>query len=163
MNLYVSNLAYALTDDELAEAFGQFGTVSSARVVLDRETGRSRGFGFVEMPDDTEARAAIDGMNNASLGGRPLKVVEARPREERPPRPPREGGGGGGGRPWQAQGRPERRSGGGGGGYGGGGGGGRDWDDDRGGGRRDGGKPRRSFDDGGGRRRGGRDFGDDEF
>ncbi len=157
MNLYVSNLAYALTDDELVEAFGQFGTVSSARVVLDRETGRSRGFGFVEMPNDDEARAAIDGMNNASLGGRPLKVVEARPREERPARPPREGGGG---RPWQGQGRPERR-GGGGGGYGGGGGGERDWGDDR-GGRREGGKPRRGYDDGG-RRRGGRDFGDEGF
>lgn len=133
MNLYVSNLAYALTDHELAEAFGQFGNVASARVVLDRETGRSRGFGFVDMPDDNEARAAIDGMNNASLAGRPLKVVEARPREERP-RPPR-GGGGGGGRDWG----DDRR---------GGGGGGRDWGDDRrggggGGGRRDGGRRRR--------------------
>lgn len=148
MNLYVSNLAYALTDDELTEAFGTFGAVSSARVVLDRESGRSRGFGFVEMPNDDEARAAIDGMNNASLGGRPLKVVEARPREERPQRPPREGGGGG--RPWKDQGRQERR--------GGGGGGGDPWDDR--GPRRDGGRKRGTYDDGGGRRRGGRDFDD---
>ena len=149
MNLYVSNLAYALTDDELAEAFGAFGSVSSARVVLDRESGRSRGFGFVEMPNDDEARSAIDGMNNASLAGRPLKVVEARPREERHPRPPREGGGGGGGRPWQGQQRQERR--------GGGGGDGDPWDDR--GPRRDGGRKRGGYDDGGGRRRGGgRDF-----
>lgn len=108
MNLYVSNLSYNLTDNELREAFERFGAVTHARIILDRETGRSRGFAFVEMPNDDEARAAINGLNNTELSGRPLKVVEARPREERP-YTPRPGGGGGGG-----------AGGGGGGGYGGG-------------------------------------------
>jgi cold-inducible RNA-binding protein len=107
MNLYVSNLAYTLTDEELQNEFAAYGTVAHARVVKDRETGRSRGFGFVDMPNDDEARAAMDGLNNAAVGGRPLKVVEARPKEERPqrpggPPPPRSGGGGdrrGGGPP----------------------------------------------------------------
>ena len=84
MNLYVSNLAYTLTDEELLSEFAAYGTVAHARVVKDRETGRSRGFGFVDMPNDDEARAAMEGLNNAAVAGRPLKVVEARPKEERP-------------------------------------------------------------------------------
>jgi cold-inducible RNA-binding protein len=107
--LYVGNLAYSVRDDSLQAAFAQFGTVTSAKVMMDRETGRSKGFGFVEMGSDAEAQAAINGMNGQALDGRPLVVNEARPREERP------GGFGGGG---------GSRSGGGGGGYGGGGGGG---------------------------------------
>jgi len=106
--LYVGNLAYSVRDDSLQAAFAQFGTVTSAKVMMDRETGRSKGFGFVEMGSDAEAQAAINGMNGQALDGRPLVVNEARPREERP------GGFGGGG---------GSRSGGGGGGYGGGGGG----------------------------------------
>jgi hypothetical protein len=111
--LYVGNLAYGVRDDELQQAFAQFGTVNSAKVMMDRDTGRSKGFGFVEMGSDAEAQAAIEGMNGQSLSGRAIVVNEARPREERPGgfRGPYGGGGGGG------------RSGGGGGGYGGGGGG----------------------------------------
>ena len=75
MNLYVSNLSYTLTDNELREAFERFGAVTHARIILDRETGRSRGFAFVEMPNDDEARAAINGLNSTELSGRPLKVV----------------------------------------------------------------------------------------
>jgi hypothetical protein len=123
--LYVGNLAYSVRDESLQESFSQFGTVTSAKVMMDRETGRSKGFGFVEMSSDPEAQAAINGMNGQPLEGRPLVVNEARPREERPggfsgaPRSPyggggRSGGGGGGG----------GYGGGGGGGYGGGGGGG---------------------------------------
>ncbi len=89
--LYVGNLAFATTSDELQDAFGEFGTVSSATVITDRETGRSRGFGFVEMEDGAEQ--AIEAMNGKELGGRTLNVNEARPREDR-----RGGGGGGGGR-----------------------------------------------------------------
>lgn len=107
--LYVGNLAYSVRDDSLQQAFGQFGTVTSAKVMMDRETGRSKGFGFVEMGSDAEAQAAVNGMNGQALEGRAIVVNEARPREERP------GGFGGGG---------GGRSGGGGGGYGGGGGGG---------------------------------------
>jgi hypothetical protein len=125
--LYVGNLAYSVRDDSLQESFSQFGTVTSAKVMMDRETGRSKGFGFVEMSSDPEAQAAINGMNGQPLEGRPLVVNEARPREERPggfsgaPRSPyggggRSGGGGGGGY--------GGGGGGGGGGYGGGGGGG---------------------------------------
>lgn len=119
MNLYVSNLSYDMTDVELREAFERFGLVSHARIILDRDTGRSRGFAFVEMANDDEARAAINGLNNVEQGGRPLKVVEARPREERPftPRPGGGGGSGGGGGGYSG-------GGGGGGGYKGGGGGG---------------------------------------
>jgi len=111
--LYVGNLAYGVRDDELQQAFGQFGTVTSAKVMMDRDTGRSKGFGFVEMGSDAEAQAAIEGMNGQSLSGRDIVVNEARPREERPGgfRGPYGGGGGGG-------------AGGGGGGYGGGGSGG---------------------------------------
>jgi len=118
--LYVGNLAYSVRDDDLQQAFAQFGTVSSAKVMMDRDTGRSKGFGFVEMGSDAEAQSAINGMNGQALDGRALVVNEARPREERP------GGfgGGGGGRSGGGGfgGGGGGRSGGGG-GYGGGGGG----------------------------------------
>jgi RNA recognition motif-containing protein len=107
--LYVGNLAYSIRDDDLQQAFAQFGTVASAKVMMDRDTGRSKGFGFVEMGSDAEAQSAINGMNGQALDGRALVVNEARPREERPG-----GFGGGGGRTGGF---------GGGGGYGGGGGG----------------------------------------
>lgn len=93
MNLYVSNLSYSMNDSELRAAFEAYGTVSSARVITDRDSGRSRGFGFVEMPVETEALAAINGLNNQPVGGRPIKVVEARPKEERPRRDFDNGGG----------------------------------------------------------------------
>ncbi len=115
--LYVGNLPYSVRDGDLEQAFGAFGAVTSAKVMMERDTGRSKGFGFVEMGSDAEAQAAIEGMNGQSLGGRNVVVNEARPMEARPPRT---GGGGFGG--------PR----GGGGGYGGGGGG-------YGGGRREGG------------------------
>ena len=102
--LYVGNLSYNVRDDDLQQAFAQYGSVSSAKVMMDRDTGRSKGFGFVEMGSDAEAQSAINGMNGQSLDGRAIVVNEARPREERP------GGFGGGGRT-------------GGGGFGGGGGG----------------------------------------
>ena len=117
--LYVGNLAYSVRDESLQTAFGQFGTVTSAKVMMDRETGRSKGFGFVEMGSDAEAQAAINGMNGQALDGRPLVVNEARPREERPGG---FGGGGGGGRSGGGGGYGGGSSGGGG-GYGGGGGG----------------------------------------
>ena len=107
--LYVGNLSYSIRDNDLEQAFGEFGAVTSAKVMMERETGRSKGFGFVEMGTDAEALAAIEGMNGHSLDGRALTVNEARPMEPRPA-----GGGFGGG----------RSGGGGGGGYGGGGGGG---------------------------------------
>jgi RNA recognition motif-containing protein len=87
MNIYVGNLAYSVTDDDLREAFAEFGEVSRANVIMDRDTGRSKGFGFVEMPDDGQAEAAISGLNQKPLGGRPIRVNEARPREDRPRRP----------------------------------------------------------------------------
>ena len=120
--LYVGNLPYSVRDSDLEQAFGQFGAVTSAKVMMERDTGRSKGFGFVEMGSDAEAQAAIEGMNGQPLGGRSLVVNEARPMEAR--RPPRTGGFGGGG-----------------GGYGGGGGGGgrREGGGGYGGGRRDGG------------------------
>jgi cold-inducible RNA-binding protein len=108
--LYVGNLPYTVRDEDLQQSFSAFGSVNSAKVMMERDTGRSKGFGFVEMGSDAEAQAAIQGMNGQSLGGRSLVVNEARPME---PRPPRSGGGGFGG------GRRE-------GGYGGGGGGGGD-------------------------------------
>ena len=114
--LYVGNLPYSVRDDDLQQAFSAFGQVTSAKVMMERDTGRSKGFGFVEMGSDAEAQAAIEGMHGQALGGRNVVVNEARPME---PRPPRSGGFGG----------PR----GGGGGYGGGGGGG------YGGGRREGG------------------------
>lgn len=89
MNIYVGNLAWGTGDDELRNAFEAFGEVSSAKVIMDRETGRSRGFGFVEMSDDNAAKQAIDGMNNKDLGGRTLRVNEARPRDDRPRGPRR--------------------------------------------------------------------------
>ena len=105
--LYVGNLSYNIRDDDLQQAFAQYGTVNSAKVMMDRDTGRSKGFGFVEMGSDPEAQAAINAMNGQALDGRAIVVNEARPREERPGG--YRGGGGGG-------------YGGGGGGYGGGGG-----------------------------------------
>src|SRR6476659_6332988 len=106
--LYVGNLPYSVRDGDLEQAFGQFGAVTSAKLMMERHKGRSKGFGFVEMGSDAEAQAAISGMNGQPLGGRSVVVNEARPMESRP----RSGGGGYGGS-------------GGGGGYGGGGGGGR--------------------------------------
>ena len=106
--LYVGNLPYSFRDEDLQQAFAAHGTVSSAKVMMERDTGRSKGFGFVEMGSDAEAQAAIGGMNGQQYGGRGLVVNEARPMEARPPRSGGFGGGGGTG----------------GGGYGGGGGGG---------------------------------------
>ncbi|MCD6282526.1 RNA-binding protein [bacterium] len=83
MNIYVGNLSYSTTDDSLRALFEQHGEVSSAKVIENRETGRSRGFGFVEMPNDEEARAAIEAVNDTEFEGRTLKVNEARPRTER--------------------------------------------------------------------------------
>ena len=92
--LYVGNLPYSFRDSDLESTFGQFGSVSSAKVMMERDTGRSKGFGFVEMGSDAEAQAAIEGVNGQGYGGRNLVVNEARPME---PRPPRSGGGFGGG------------------------------------------------------------------
>ncbi len=86
MNIYVGNLPYSTTRDELRDLFAAFGEVSAARVVTDRESGRSKGFGFVEMPNEAEANAAVAEMNGKEIGGRKVVVNEARPREERPPR-----------------------------------------------------------------------------
>jgi len=84
MNIYVGNLPYSTNSDELKEIFGAFGEVAAARIVNDRESGRSKGFGFVEMNDDAQAKAAIDALNGNEIGGRKAVVNEARPREERP-------------------------------------------------------------------------------
>jgi RNA recognition motif-containing protein len=127
--LYVGNLSYNIRDDDLQQAFAQYGSVSSAKVMMDRDTGRSKGFGFVEMGSDAEAQAAINGMNGQALDGRAIVVNEARPREERPGGfgggGGRSGGGGGfgGGGGGRSGGGGGFGSGGGGGGYGGGGGG----------------------------------------
>lgn len=133
MNIYVGNLSYDATEDEIREMFAAHGEVTSVSVIKDKFTGQPRGFAFVEMANDTQAQAAIDALNGASLRGRNMSVNQARPREERP----RSGGFGGGG------GYGDRRGGGGGGGYGdrrgGGGGGGGRYNNDRGGGRRGGG------------------------
>lgn len=86
MNIYVGNLSYGTTDQSLEEVFTEFGAVSSARVITDRDTGRSKGFGFVEMADDGEANTAIEDLNDKEIDGRKLRVNEARPREERPRR-----------------------------------------------------------------------------
>ncbi len=94
MNLYVGNLAYSITEADLRTAFEAFGAVDRASVITDRDSGRSKGFGFVEMPNNSEADAAIKALNETALDGRNIKVNEARPRENRP----RGGGGGGGGR-----------------------------------------------------------------
>jgi len=85
-NLFVAGLAYSMTEDELRDLFSEFGTVSSAKIVLDRETNRSKGFGFVEMGSDEESKNAIQGLNGKEMNGRPLTVNEARPREDRPAR-----------------------------------------------------------------------------
>ncbi len=94
--LYVGNLPYTVRDEDLQQAFGEFGAITSAKVMMERDTGRSKGFGFVEMGSDAEAQAAIAGMNGQSLGGRSITVNEARPMEARPPRTGGFGGGGGG-------------------------------------------------------------------
>ena len=111
MKLYVGNLAYEVTEDELREAFSSFGEVESVKLITDKYSGRSKGFGFVELNDDA-AMQAIGALNGVELKGRPIKISESRPMEERPPRPPRREGGGGFG------GGGNRR---GGGGFGGGG------------------------------------------
>lgn len=95
--IYVGNLSYQTNDDSLQQAFEAFGEVASVTVLQDRETGRSRGFGFVEMTNDDEAAAAISGLNDTQLDGRNLKVNEARPREDRGGRGGGHGGGHGGG------------------------------------------------------------------
>lgn len=164
--LYVGNLPYQVRDNDLEQAFGQFGSVTSAKVMMERDTGRSKGFGFVEMGSDEEAQAAINGMNGRPLGGRNLVVNEARPME---PRPPRSGGGGFGGPRGGGFGGGNRGGFGGGdrGGFGGGGGYGGDrggYNNDRGGfggGRGDGGYGRGGNDRGfgGGDRGGDRDGG----
>lgn len=124
--IYVGNLAFSVTDDELQQAFASFGTITSARVVMDKMSGRSKGFGFVEIEDDASADTAIQKMDGQTIGGRAVRVSEAKPQE------PRTGGGGGGrgfgggggggGRGFGGGGGGGGRSGG---GYGGGGGGGR--------------------------------------
>lgn len=91
-NIFVGNLSFRTTESELRDAFSQYGNVSKVSIVMDRETGRSRGFGFVEMDDSNEARAAIEGLNQSSLGDRTISCNEARERESRS-----SGGGGGGG------------------------------------------------------------------
>ena len=86
MNIYIGNLPYSITEDELREAFAQFGQVDRTNIIKDKFSGRSKGFGFVEMPNDGEAQSAIDSLNDSDLNGRSIKVNQARPREERPPR-----------------------------------------------------------------------------
>tara|TARA_Y100001968_G_C19165412_1_gene622961 strand:+ start:447 stop:767 length:321 start_codon:yes stop_codon:yes gene_type:complete len=93
MNIYVGNISYQASDDDLLEVFEAIGSVDSASIIFDRYSGRSKGFGFVEMPNDEEATRAIEELDGKELLGRPLKVNQARPREDRP----RRGGGGGGG------------------------------------------------------------------
>ncbi|MFP4053196.1 MAG: RNA recognition motif domain-containing protein [Phycisphaerae bacterium] len=117
-NIYVGNLNFDISSEDLEQLFGQYGDVSSANVIMDKMTGRSRGFGFVEMSSDSEAEEAIEDLNGKEYAGRVLTVNEAKPREDR-------GGGGGGGRGGRGGGR---------GGYGGGGGGGRGGRGGRGGG-----------------------------
>jgi len=150
--LYVGNLPYSVRDSDLEQAFSQFGAVTSAKVMMERDTGRSKGFGFVEMGSDAEAQAAINGMNGQPLGGRSVVVNEARPMESRP----RSGGYGGGGGGGGYGGGGSGGYGGGGGGYGGGGGG----YGGGGGGRREGGGGGR---EGGGGGYGGRGGGDGGF
>ena len=149
--LYVGNLPYSVRDGDLEQAFSAFGAVTSAKVMMERDTGRSKGFGFVEMGSDAEAQAAIEGMHGQALGGRNIVVNEARPMEARPPRT---GGGGFGG------GRREGGGGYGGGGFGGGrreGGGGYGGDNGGGGFRSPYGAGPRG--NGGGRREGGGGYG----
>ena len=84
MNIYISNLSYAVNDGDLKDLFGEYGEISSAKVITDRETGRSRGFGFVEMADDAQGQKAIDELNQAEYDGKVINVTVARPRTERP-------------------------------------------------------------------------------
>ena len=93
MNIYVGNMPYSMTEEQLREAFGQYGKVDSARPIMDRESGRAKGFGFVEMSNADEANAALAALNGKEFGGRKLVVNEARPREERPRRNFRNEGG----------------------------------------------------------------------
>ncbi len=86
MNIYIGNLPYSVTEDELRDAFSEFGQVDRANIIKDKFSGRSKGFGFVEMPNDEEAQSAIESLNDSDLNGRTIKVNQARPREERPPR-----------------------------------------------------------------------------
>lgn len=154
--LYVGNLPYAVRDNDLLQQFSEFGAVTSAKVMMERDTGRSKGFGFVEMGSDAEAQAAINGLHGKDMGGRALVVNEARPMEPRPPRSFGGGGGYGGGRREGGYGGGREGGGGygggreGGGGYGGGrdfGGGNSDgFRSPYGGGRRDGGR-RSNYDD----------------
>jgi len=118
--LYVGNLPYSFRDEDLQQAFSAHGSVTSAKVMMERDTGRSKGFGFVEMGSDAEAQAAISGMNGQQFGGRGLVVNEARPMEPRPPRTGGGGFGGGAGGGGGYGGGAGRSGGGGGGGYGGG-------------------------------------------
>jgi RNA recognition motif-containing protein len=90
MNIYVSNLGFSTQDEDLRKLFSEYGDVSSAKIIMDKMTNRSRGFGFVEMPDDTAGKQAISALDGAMIDGRPIKVVIARPKEDK--------GGGGGGR-----------------------------------------------------------------
>ena len=107
--IYVGNLAFSVSSSDLQQMFEEFGTVQSAQVIMDRDTGRSKGFGFVEMSSDAEAQAAIDALNGKSVDGRNLTVNEARPREERGGGGERGGRGGyGGGRGGYGGGRRER-------------------------------------------------------
>jgi cold-inducible RNA-binding protein len=122
--LYVGNLPYSFRDEDLQQHFGEHGTVTSAKVMMDRDTGRSKGFGFVEMGDDAQAQTAINAMNGQQFDGRALTVNEAKPMEARPPRSGGGGGGYGGGGGGRSGGGGGYGGGGGGGGYGGGGGGG---------------------------------------
>jgi RNA recognition motif-containing protein len=128
MNIYVGNMHFGLTNEDLYNMFSQFGEVASAKIINDRETGRSKGFGFVEMDNDEEGRTAISNLNESEVQGRKLIVNEARPQQ------PRSGGGGGGG---YRGGGGGSRGGGGGGGYRGGGGGGGGYRGGGGGGSRD--------------------------
>ncbi|HUO83205.1 MAG TPA: RNA-binding protein [Gammaproteobacteria bacterium] len=86
MNIYVGNLAYSVTEDDLRNAFAEFGTVTSASLIMDKFSGQSKGFGFVEMPNNSEAESAIKALNETELGGRRMKVNQAKPREQRPAR-----------------------------------------------------------------------------
>ncbi|MDD2811362.1 RNA-binding protein [Rhodoferax sp.] len=130
--LYVGNLPYSFRDEDLQQAFAAHGSVTSAKVMMERDTGRSKGFGFVEMGDDAQAQTAIAAMNGQQFGGRGLVVNEARPME---PRPPRSGGGFGGGNGGGGYGGGAGGGRSGGGGYGGGAGGGRSGGGGYGGGR----------------------------
>ena len=93
MNIYISNLSFNVQDEDLREFFASYGEITSAKVIMDKVTGQSRGFGFVEMPDDAAAKKAIAELDNATVEGRNIRVMEAKPKEEKPSR---SGGGGGG-------------------------------------------------------------------